>query len=258
MTLQRSIADDHPLFDECLQFYLLTLATFAVGLHVEAQKDALRFAELFNTLYSAFKAREDDKAKEVFVEITGEWDLPDYPPAIHLRSAGSNDDCVLHVAQALVDFARQGNNKPTSLRFELVPKVQAACDTIGLPEASEGFVAVDGAVPTTLFETVLAYLIGGSFERFKDHFQMKYGAVADWPKELQFFRHLRNGCFHRNEFRIDQHKGVDQIDPSNPPRWHTHVMPSDAAMNGKKVIGELAFFPPAHLLLLLDDMSTFV
>jgi hypothetical protein len=256
VAIHRSIADDHPYFDECLQLYLLNLATFAIGLHLEAQKDARHAFEIVNVLHSAFKARENEKAREISAQIGGEWDLPDYPEEIRWQSLGSDEDCVLHVSQSVVDFARRGEHKPTSLMYEVVPTTQTVSGgEIELPEAPEGLVAVDGAVPTRLFETVLAYLVGGSYERFNRHFQSKYG--RNWPPELQFFRHLRNGCFHRNEFRIDRRNGTEQIDPSNPPKWHTYVMPSDAAMNGKKVIGEIAFFHQTHLLLLLDDMGTF-
>jgi hypothetical protein len=259
VTIHRSISEDHPFFDECLQLYLLNLATLAIGLHVETQKDAHRFAEIANTLFSAFEARKEDKANEISVTFAGEWDLPDYPESICWQSLDSKEDCLLHLSPFLVDFARWGENKPTSLGFAIVPTTQLVSNgQIELPAAPKGLLTVDGAVPTTLFETVLAYLVGGSFERFKGHFRTKYGASSDWPPELQFFRHLRNGCFHRNQFRIDQHGGKDQIDPSNPPRWHSYVMPSDVAMNSRKVIGQEAFFAAPHLLLLLDDMSRFV
>ncbi|HUY91222.1 MAG TPA: hypothetical protein VMV10_20965 [Pirellulales bacterium] len=258
MTIHRCIPEGHPFFDECLQVYLLYLGTLAVGLHVEAQKDATRLATIVSQLLSAFEAREDDKAKDIRVKVAGTWDLPDYPEMMRWQSLGSSEDCLLHVSQPLVDFARKGERKPATLEFTIIPANYSASNAeMEFPDASDEFEVVKGAVPTSLFETVLSYLVGGAFERFRDHFSTTFGKSADWPPELQFFRHLRNGCFHGNAFRIDQRNGMNQIDPSVPPIWHSYVMPSDAAMNGKKVIGQNAYFHPPHLLLLLDDMGTF-
>ena len=72
-----------------------------------------------------------------------------------------------------------------------------------------------------------------------------------WPPEVQFFQHLRNGCFHGNRFDIWPNK----IDPSNPPAWHTYVIPTEADVNGQKVIN--GFFRLPHFLPFLYDMGAF-
>jgi hypothetical protein len=107
-------------------------------------------------------------------------------------------------------------------------------------------------------EVLICYLIGGAFERSIDQFEKNYGTDRKkWPPELQFFRHLRNGCFHGNRFNITPTKsGQTQIDASRPPHWHTYIMSSDAAMDGLKVID--GWFHIPHVLPFLNDMGKYI
>lgn len=251
----RTIQQDHPFFSDILQLYLLNLGAIAVRLHFEVQKDAMRVVGWLNQMCVALKDGNVDAAKSLASGIHGTYELPDYPPTLHWQSIGCGDDCLMMVSQDLVDFARWGTTKPNSLSFEVVPSVQHLVEgEIEFPPAPDGYVALDGPMPTLLFEAVIAHMIGGSYERHKDHFNAQHGKDArTWPRELQLYRHLRNGCFHGNVFSIWPNK----IDPANAPNWCGYEIPSENAVNGKKVVGDSAFFPITHLLPLFDDMAKY-
>lgn len=258
---QEIIANNHPFFEECLQLFLLGLANCAIGLHHEAIKDSSDFLDIVNKMYDAILVSENAKAKSVAVSIAGEHELADYPEGMLWQALGCDVDCLMPLSQELVDFARSGENKPTELRYSLIPSsIQLKSGRIEFPSPPIGFKAVDGATLSTLFVMSIAYAVGGAYERFKDQFNRKYGSdSSNWPVELQFFRHLRNGCFHRNQFSIrPKRKGQPQINSQSPPKWRNYVMASENAMNGRTVIGDdPAFFPIVQLLPFLDDMGQF-
>ena len=108
---------------------------------------------------------------------------------------------------------------------------------------------------------VPANLIGGAYEKIKSGIVRRHTSnFSNWPVELQFFRHLRNGCFHGNHFDIRKKKvngvWIDAIDPNAPPKWHLYTMPDDATMNGQQVVG--GFFPHNQVLPFLYQIGNIV
>lgn len=78
----------------------------------------------------------------------------------------------------------------------------------------------------------------------------------DKSPEFDFFRHLRNGCAHNNNFNFRKHKdkktgNVVYDEPARPAKWNG--LEITQAQQGKKVI--FAFIAPGDILQLLNDMS---
>jgi len=248
--------DAHPFFDEAVQFTVLTASTFAVGLHAECDRTIGMLGDGINELHSQLDAG-NTKARLSFNEPL---QVPDYPHQIIWREPGFTDECILKLNDGLGKYLVGNGPKPRELEIvfqQIPPSDHAGVDSL-YPPTPAGYEAIDRPIHTSLFETAFCYLVGGAFERHHDNLKAKYAAVSLWPVPLQFFRHLRNGCFHSNRFDIRQFKGKDQIDPCKPPKWHTFVMPSDAAMNGKKTLGENGFISATHILPLLYDMGPYV
>ena len=68
----------------------------------------------------------------------------------------------------------------------------------------------------------------------------------NWPSELQFFYHIRNGCFHKNKFNIKKNS-MSTISA----KWEgREIIYAD---NGKQVAGK--FMWPADFICLLWDIQ---
>ena len=180
-------------------------------------------------------------------------------PVITLAAANCPDLIQLHDADVLHGvMTGQAASTLDTIRYEIVTKESLKPAEANSPARTKW----TGSDPTARFETLTAYLVGGAFERNKVLFAKNYGPNRqNWDPALQFFRHLRNGCFHSNEFNITLlrrggRKGQPQIDPVHPPSWGSYVMPSDSAMNGQKVVG--GFFPVPMVFPFLDEMGRFV
>ena len=119
MTVHRTIDTQHPFYDESLQFYLLNLATFAVGLHFETQEGCVSSCRHREHSFVTPALNSNQKV-DVTIE-NREWELPDFPPLICWQDPASNEDCYLRVSQSLVDYLRSGTNKPDELQCELTP-----------------------------------------------------------------------------------------------------------------------------------------
>jgi hypothetical protein len=50
--------------------------------------------------------------------------------------------------------------------------------------------------------------------------------------------HCRNAAFHGNKFLVQSYRGRPGIDSSHPPSWRSSIMPDDATMNAKTLIGD--------------------
>ena len=96
---------------------------------------------------------------------------------------------------------------------------------------------------------------GSAYEAIKDEIGNAYGPdPTSWPKVLEYFRHVRNGCFHKNRFDGRPPRGKrTAIDASNPPRWRISVMPDDASMNSRAVFGD--FLDVGDCPILLGDVA---
>lgn len=79
----------------------------------------------------------------------------------------------------------------------------------------------------------LQQMIGHSYEISEDLMQQKFGNRMNRPSDLQFFRHIRNGCFHKNKFKIEP----GSISTHTPTTWRNVSI--DYLLNGTQVIGGL-------------------
>jgi len=94
-------------------------------------------------------------------------------------------------------------------------------------------------IPPEALPPIAIVTIGSAYERVKDSIEAKWGTKPRlWPPLLQYFRHCRNAAFHGNVFDIFPYKGHPGIDTSVPPLWRSSIMPDDATMNRKHLIGE--------------------
>jgi hypothetical protein len=94
-------------------------------------------------------------------------------------------------------------------------------------------------IPPAALPPIAIVTIGSAYERVKDNIETKWGVDSHlWPPLLQYFRHCRNAAFHGNVFNIRPYKGQPAIDTFSPPIWRSSIMPDDASMNQKRLIGE--------------------
>ncbi|HLE61948.1 MAG TPA: hypothetical protein VI750_02350 [Pyrinomonadaceae bacterium] len=241
------VKDSHPFYAEMLQFFIaaisMTMAMRQDKVEEAIQKviaEARKMATSFN-LGMPYNS--------LFI-----IDVPPLDQDVTFADLSCPDACILKNVSHVVAYIRnQTGNHPAPLAFSLQP---LPGHSLPPPETT-----VFGAMITPWISDLSCYLVGGAYERVRDTFERKYGANKQtWAPELQFFRHLRNGCFHGNTFNIEKirrkKKLVDQIDPTNPPQWRGYKMPSDNAMNGKKVMDGFFFLP--HLLPFLHDMGKYV
>ena len=92
-------------------------------------------------------------------------------------------------------------------------------------------------------------MFGHAYELAQQKIQVKYGTERknNWPSELQFAYHVRNGCFHGNKFDIRP----NSISKKIPTIWMgKEIKYSD---NGKKV--SQGFMWPADFIHLLYDIQ---
>jgi hypothetical protein len=93
--------------------------------------------------------------------------------------------------------------------------------------------------PREALHPIATVTIGSAYERVKDKIEVKWGSDLHlWPTLLQYFRHCRNAAFHGNVFDIHRYKGRSAIDASSPPAWRSSIMPDDASMIKKRLIGD--------------------
>lgn len=231
-----AVDEQHPFYEEILQFKVSAISL-----------EALLMASLIQKGASGGIAQNINIVPPEQVPLI---ELPDLRLEMHLAETGCMEECIVSTV-ATVEYLVGVKGRPVQLLFALRPW------NGHMPDESTISGKLDAHIGPSL-ETVVCYLVGGAFERFKDHFRATYGNDdRRWPPELQFFRHLRNGCFHQNKFNmLKRRDGSAQIDPSNPPKWHSYIMTSDNLLAGHKVID--GFFHIPHVLPLLHNMGNFV
>jgi hypothetical protein len=92
-------------------------------------------------------------------------------------------------------------------------------------------------------------MLGHSYELAHPLMEKKFGKDRknQWPSELQFAYHIRNGCFHGNTFDIQN----NVISTTIPAIWRgKEIKYSD---NGKSVIGD--FIWSGDALVILHDLQ---
>lgn len=105
-----------------------------------------------------------------------------------------------------------------------------------------------------LNEYWLQQMVGHSYETSLSIIERKYSNKVErknkWPSELQFFYHLRNGCYHGNNFDIRN----DNISTVFPPIWRgKEIKYTD---NNQKVL--FSFVGQADCITLLHDIQKLI
>ena len=130
--------------------------------------------------------------------------------------------------QALLDFIKSGEDEPDRLEFDYVRGQEHPADP-GLAPVSPGIIP-----------TLCVYLLGYAWERDwkavrerqKEQKQSKHLWAFD--ADVQFFTHVRNGCFHGGEFAI----WADKIQGPVFPKWSGHEIQTREQVNGARVIND--------------------
>jgi hypothetical protein len=236
----RDVDDSHPLFAEVFEFASMVVANMSLLMHAAATETIRNLGTLVNEMV----ARRS-------VAVQGKVSDHAMTASIPLQSQGSNDVVTLLKTDELFAYlCGAAKKKPDRIYYAVQPVSAMPPSPPSGPERTER----SGSDPTQRFALLTGYVIGGAFERHRSTIEAKYGKdPSAWPTELQFFRHLRNGCFHSNTFSIRPHKGKPQIQSANPPKWGSYVMASDASLNGQRAIG--GFFHMHQTVPFLDDVG---
>ena len=133
------------------------------------------------------------------------------------------------------------------------PLVYDEADASGLKTDQR---APDYRVPPEVWKMITQVCIGSAYERVKDKITACYGSDPwKWPRELEYFRHVRNGCFHGNTFNLRRRgKRATAINPLQPPSWRTSVLIDDLSVQGKPVWGGV--LGAGDVPVLLGDIAT--
>jgi hypothetical protein len=174
-----SVDQTHPFYDEIIQFIVSAISLQAL-------------------IYPAILETNIRDGAENAIKTPSGAVLPVMFPnprfETHFLEIGCDDECVISNA-AVVDYLLGNIGMPDQIFFAIKKAPNE------LPNVSEFNGQLNSHIGPTI-DNVTRYLIGGAFEKEKEYLKLKYGNVNQWPPELQFFRHLRNGCFHNNTFNF--------------------------------------------------------
>jgi len=235
---------EHRFYDEAIHFCSVWLAESAVSRLVNATEAG----QAMHAALTSIKAGTE-------FNFTGPAATPNWVE--YGTMTLSNNDCPMFVCvqncTPIFDFLCSRTETRPTICFSLNEYLPGEIDAqVDMP-----LVAVSQRdLHPRLNEKVCQLIIASAFETNHRALVSEFGRFNPanrpvWPVEMQFFRHLRHGCFHGNNFNI---MGTG-IDPARPPAWRSMVMPSDDAINGHRVIGTDGFFPDCLSLPFLFDMS---
>jgi len=241
----KTVPNSHPYFEELRQFAQMTVANMSSLMLVAASKT-------ISELVSAINLMVNQRS----TNIKGNVNLHEMPDSVYLSDSRCQDAIILHDTDQIHAYIAGLRSKELDrVRYEMALYME--------PEKPKpGRVSEVAPNPSARFQGFSAYLVGGAYEHYKAQFERRYGKnPRKWDPQLQFFRHIRNGCFHSNTFNIipvpsGPNKGKPQIDSGSPPKWRNYVMTSDNAMNGTKVMN--GFFHIHMIIPFLDDMGSLV
>lgn len=241
---------DHPFIDEAVEYQIITVALIS-GVHLAvALEQVVRLADIVNVLLR--KEPSYDSGLVTLPAINQKLRIPD--------GRGVDIVTLYHCDKAFEYISGQAE-RPSRIRFSVrknhlspdVPEDRRRSSN-SPPPPGKWKVKNTGSSLIEASNITVGHLIGGAFESVHQKIKTTHGPdFRSWPAELQFFRHIRHGCFHRNEFSISGHM---PIDVTAPPRWHTYSMPDPAAMNGNQVVG--GFFPRNQILPFLFNMGNII
>ena len=224
----------HRYLEEAIEYQIVLTGLAATMPLNHANRQITELSSIINTLMADRNA-----------VVQGQIRLHEVTSRVTLAAGRESDIVTLYDCHRMFHWISGRSNKPVKVRFSvrknrLDPTVPTSRRRArGVPPPADGQSSDTGADLLSSLVILTANLIGGSFEKAKDDIYARYGRdFLNWPPDLQFFRHLRNGCFHGNRFNIrNRHDGTPSIDPNNPPRWSRYEMPNQGAINGSQVVG---------------------
>jgi len=232
----------HPYFDEASEYITLLVGLGSTLPLKASNEDVVKLTETINTLLLNRNA-----------VVSGRMELKTVPRKMTIYGGRDSDIITVYGCDNVFEYITGQSPKLSKVRFSVRKNPLKP-----LPSPGTGQTRVTGADVLSSLKFVTASLLGGAFERKKSVIETKFGSnTGHWPPELQFFYHIRNGCFHGNTFNIPpKRKGSPRIDPTNPPKWHLYTMPSDKVMNSQAVVG--GFFPHNQLLPFLHRIGNMI
>ncbi len=188
-----------------------------------------------------------EQLKEMGVSRSGNIHSFTFPPHTQdsIRTAGRVVDSILLNARDIT-LAIQGSTPVFCIRYEdteaTPPLSRNQSNQLGVPSYQ---------IPGGVLHLAAQVVAGSAYETIKDKIEAAYGRdPVSWPKVIEYFRHVRNGCFHNNRFNVQPPRGkLWGIDVGNPPRWRTSIMPDDASINNRWVFGDFLDIGDCPILL---------
>lgn len=172
--------------------------------------------------------------------------------AHYLRSGQSlpAKNFVLNRGRIVDSLLRNTDEVLVALATKGIPSqfVYDEADASGVPTGQR---APDYRFPPEAWMMISQVCLGSAYERVKHRISAHYGADPwQWPPELQYFRHVRDGCFHSNSFILRaSHKHKTAIDSSNPPKWRISILQNDESVHGQPVFGKHLYSGDVPILL---------
>ena len=162
------------------------------------------------------------------------------PPKNFILNRGLIVDSILRNTDEVLD-ALSAKNVPSTLIY----------DEADASNLQTGQRDPDWIVPPEAWNMDSQVCIGSAFERVLSGIRLRYGRDPwKWPREFEYFYHVRNGCFHGNMFNPRPRRPrKTAIDPSQPPFWRTSVLVDDASIRDKAVFGGLLLSGDVPILL---------
>ena len=201
----------------------------------------------FNALWNLKRVQEQLTDFQTMINRTGR--LPSLTVTLHMakeaEGTGIAANSVLKNPQEIATAIQESQPLPPIIYADLPPT--------GTLQTDPSYQLM--LVPPTVMTLAAQVAVGSAYESVKDKIEKAYGRnPQEWPKAVEYFRHLRNAAFHGNKFNITPPRGrLTAIDPANPSRWRNSVMPDDNSMNSHHFVED--FILAGDCPILLGDVS---
>lgn len=231
----------HPYFEEALQFQLLLIGE-ASALKLRMVEERMEGLVTSMNALHRFRSLSFDPVQ---------MDRPGVPPKFTMMDERVPEVITIYNCDTAYRYMSGQADKPNRVRFS------RRRNPSGQPEPPRNVTMRSPDRPENLV-LVIAALIGSAYEKSSDEIiRRNTSYFLTWSPQLQYFRHMRNGCFHGNRFDIRPlRNGAEPIDVNAPPTWHLYTMPDRATLNGTTVVG--GHFNQMDFLPFLYDMGNMI
>ncbi len=236
-----TLSDADPLFAEMWDLFVALISLQAtVALEAKHQSAERVITMLMKAIEVNGAAMQQTVSQGGRLAL--ETSIVHFSDRILISEETCGDSLLIQKAMELLHKVSLPNQiRPSSLTFEMI---------VTAPEPSTPpRHSVEGSPPKEYLGNIWGYVIASAYEKNSDAIKLRHGKNHRiWPVALQFFRHIRNGIFHGGAFDINQ----GSIIPTSAPQWRHCTMPSEGAMNGRRVF---EFMMIHHIPLFMYDMS---